>query len=94
MLEEANRANDLAALDNTGFSALLVCTSTKVARITNDLLGLDGLGATTNADEFAIRIGYDLVDRLVEHVGTAVDCRKAGKGLREFAKTVERVNVG
>lgn len=60
---------------------------------TYHLLGLDGLITTSHADKLAIRIGDDLVDLLVEHVGSTVDGAQTSKGLGQLAETVQRVDV-
>lgn len=93
VLEKADRANDLSSLEHAGFATLLRGTGAEVAGVSDDLLGLDRLATTTNADKLAIGISDDLIDRLVKHVCSTIDGRKASKGLRKFAETIEGVNV-
>ena len=85
-------AHDLARLLNTSL-ALACLSSTEVARVTDNLLRLDSLVTAANTDELAIGIGDDLIDGLVEHVGTAVDGAETGEGLWELAETVQGVDV-
>lgn len=92
MLENADRAHDLAFLDNTDLAFGLLAGA-EVARVTNDLLRLDSLVTAANTDELAVRIRNNLVNGLVEHVSTAVDGTQAGERLWELAETVEGVDV-
>lgn len=92
MLENADRAYDLAFLNDTDL-ALGLLAGAEVARVTNDLLRLDGLVTAANADELAVRVRNNLVNGLVEHVGTAIDGAQAGERLWELAETVEGVDV-
>lgn len=94
VVEEANRANDPAVLEDPDLSTLRFLSGTEVGRIADDLLGLDNFPSGTNANELAILVGDNLVDGFVEHVGTAVDGGETSEGLRELSETVERVNVG
>ena len=93
VLEEADCADDLALLDDTNLATLTSLTGTKVAWVADDLLGLHGLSAATDTNKLAIRVGDDLVDRLVKHVGTAVDGTQTRKRLRQLAETVQGVDV-
>ena len=72
VLENANGANNLALLNYTEL-ALGLLAGAEVARVTDDLLGLDGLVAAADTNELAIGIGDDLVDGLVQHICTTVD---------------------
>lgn len=92
VLQEADSANDFAFLDDAHFTTISP-VATKVAGVTDDLLSLDSLTAAGDSDEFAVRIGNNGVDFLVEHVSSTVDGTQTGKRLREFAKTVEGVDV-
>lgn len=92
MLEDADGTDDLALFEHA-LLALGRLASAEVGRITDDLLGLDGLVSTANTNEFAVLIGDNLVNGLVKHVGASVDRTEPGEGLRELAKTVQRVNV-
>ena len=93
MVEETNRPNDLAFLENPDLS-LGFLASNKIGRIADDLLSPDSFFSRTDTDELAIFVGDNLVDGFIEHVGTTVNGGKAGEGLREFSKSVERVDVG
>jgi hypothetical protein len=64
-------------------------------RVTYHLLSLDCLVAAAHAGYLARgRISDNLVNLLIKHVGAAVDSTQTGKGLRELAETVERIDVG
>ena len=93
VLEQANRSNDLPFLDDAHLTTFEFLASTKVARVTNDLLGLHRLVAATNADELSISISDDLMNGLVEHVSPTIDGRETGKRLGKFTKAIERVDV-
>ena len=73
VLEEANGTDDLALLDYANLASLGRLACAEVARVTDDLLGLDGLVAAADTNELAIAIGDDLVDGLVQHICTTVD---------------------
>ena len=93
VLEETDCSNDLAFLDGPHLATLKLLTSTEVAGVANNLLGLDGLVPAANADELAISISHDLMNGLVEHVGSTVDGGETGERLGQFTKTIERVDV-
>lgn len=78
VLEETDCSDNFAILNNSQLPAFCI-SSTEVAGITDDLLGLDSLFTTPDADEFAISIGDNFIDLLVEHVGATVDGRKTCK---------------
>jgi hypothetical protein len=80
VLENANGADDLPVLYDAELSA--VTGRAKVARITNDLFGLDSFGSAADANEFTVTIGYDLINRFVEHVGTTVNSGETSECLR------------
>lgn len=86
MLEDADCADDLAVLYDAELSALTA--GAKVARVTDDLLGLDSLVPAAHADKFTIAIGNDLIYLLVEHVGASIDGGEARKCLRELAEAI------
>ena len=94
MVEETNRSNDLTLLKDSDLPTLRFFAGTEVGRIADDLLGLYNFLSRADTDELAILVSDNLIDGLVEHVGTAVDGRETGEGLRELSKTVERINVG
>ena len=79
VFEDANGADDLAILYGTEFSTL--AGGAKIARITNDLFGLDGFGSAAHTNKFTVIIGNDLVNRFVEHVGATVNGGEARKRL-------------
>jgi hypothetical protein len=91
VLEDADRADDLAVLHDTELSALTA--GAKVTRVTDDLLGLDSLGPAAYTDKFTITIGDDLIYWLVEHVGASINGGEARKCLRELAEAVKGVYV-
>lgn len=93
VLQDADRAYDLTLLDDPHLTALRRLARAEVAGVADDLLRLDGLVAAAHADELAVRVRDDLVDRLVQHVGAAVDGAETGEGLGQLAETVERVDV-
>ena len=64
-LEKANRANDLTLFDYSDFSSFYFLTGTKVAGISDDLLGFDGFISASDTNEFSIRIRHDFINRLV-----------------------------
>ena len=92
MLEDANSANDLALLKYP-LLALGCLAGTEVARVADDLLSLDGLVATANSNKLAVGVGDNLVDSLVQHVGTTVDSRETCERLGKLSQAVEGVNV-
>ena len=94
MVEETNRPDSPALFDDTDLSTIGFLAGTKVGRIANDLLSLDCFSPRADADKLAVIIGDNLVDRFFEHVGTAVDGGQTSEGLREFPKSIERVDVG
>src|SRR5580693_1703301 len=71
MLENTDGTDDLSVLNDADFPALVVVT--KVAWVTNDLFGLHGFGSATHTNKLTIRIGDDLVDWFIEHVGATVN---------------------
>ena len=95
MLEDTDRPDDLLLFDNPNLAVLALVTSrAKVARITNDHLGLDRLALARHANEFTVLVRHDLLDRLGEHVGAAVYSGQSCEGLRELAEPVHGVDVG
>lgn len=88
VLEDADSPDDLALLEHA-LLALECLARAEVARVADDLLRLDGLVAAPDADELAALVGHNLVNRLVEHVGAAVDGAETRERLRELAETVE-----
>jgi len=94
VVEETNRPNDLALLDDTNLSTFGVVAGTKVGRVANDLLGLDCFSPRTDTNEITIVIGDDVVDGFFEHVCAAVDGGETSEGLRELSESIERVDVG
>lgn len=93
VLEEADRAHDLALEEDLVFARALAARLDKVARVADDLLRLDRLAAALDADKLALVVVNDLLDRLVEHVRAAVDGGQAREALRQLAQAVQRVNV-
>jgi hypothetical protein len=93
VLEQADRSNDLAFLNDAHLATFEFLARAKVARVTNDLLGLDRLVAAANANELSISISDNLMNGLVEHVSPTIDGRETGERLGKFTKAVERVNV-
>lgn len=74
MIHQTDATNDLALLaDSVGY----------VGRVTVDLLAFGDLLAGTHTDNLASLADNNLVDRLVQHVGAAVDCRKSGKSCKK-----------
>jgi hypothetical protein len=95
VLENTNRPNDLSSLDNSDFSTFIhIFTSTKVRRISDNSLGSDCLSGRSDSGEFPVFANVYGFNLSVEHVGSSVDCRETGKGLREFTQSVEWVDVG
>ena len=80
VLEKANSADDLPVLHDAELSALT--GRAKVARITDDLFGLHSFGSAADTDKFTVVTGDDLINRFVEHVGTAVNSRETSECLR------------
>ncbi len=80
VLENANGADDLPVLYDAELSA--ITARDKVARITNDLFGLDSFGSAADTNEFTVIIGNDLMNRFVEHVGTTVNSGETRECLR------------
>ena len=94
MLQEADRADDLPFLDDSDLATFAnSLPSAKVARVTNDLLGLYSLIAAPDTNEFAVLIRDNLIDLLVKHVCTTINGRKAGKRLRKFAETIQGIDI-
>jgi hypothetical protein len=56
------------------------------------LLALGHIVATSHAHHLAV-LKHNLVHRLVQHVGAAVDAGEAGKALGQFTQPVQRVEV-
>lgn len=94
MFQQTNRTDNFTLLDNPDLATLGHLTSTKVAGIANHMLSLDRLFAACDASKFAVSVYLDLINGFVKHVCAAVDGAQTGKGLRKFAETVERVDVG
>ena len=94
VLENANSPDDLAFLNNADLATFQGLARAEVTGVTNDLLGLYCFFTTPYANEFAIGISDNLVDRLVEHVGASVDGTESSKGLWELSKAIQRVDVG
>lgn len=88
MVEETNRANDFPLLEDPDLPILSFLACTEVGRIADDLLSLDSFFSRTDTNKLAVLIGDNLVDGLFEHIGTTVDGRETGKGLREFSKPI------
>jgi hypothetical protein len=91
VLENADGADDFTLLNDADFPALVVVN--KVARIANDLFGLDSFGSAAHADKFAVRIGDDLVNWLVEHIGATINGGEAREGLRKLAEAIKGIDV-
>jgi len=79
VFEETNCSNDFALLKDPYLSTLGFLAGTEVGRIADDHLGLDSFLPRTDTDEHAIIVSDNFIDRLVEHVGTAVDGRETGE---------------
>lgn len=92
VLEDANSTDNLAFFDNTDL-ALGLLAGTKVAWVTDNLLGLHSLVTAPDTDELAISVSDNLVNGLIEHVGSSVDGTQTSERLGEFAKTVQGVDV-
>lgn len=84
VLEEADGADDFAVFVHLLLTFLGLVVE-EVCRVGDELVGLDGLVAGPHAHKLAVVAGDDLVDRLVEHVGAAVDGAEASKALGQFA---------
>jgi len=80
VLEDADCADDHAIVYDAELSALTA--RAKVTRVTNDLFGLDSFRPAAYTDKFTIAIGNDLINRLVKHVGAAINGGEARKCLR------------
>lgn len=80
VLEDANRADDLAVLYDAELPAL--AAGDEVTRVTNDLFGLDSFGSAAYADKVTATIGNDLINRFVEHVSAAINGGETRKRLR------------
>ena len=94
MIEETNGPNDPTLLKDSDLSILRFLASTEVGWVADDLLGFDGLFPRTDTDKLAIFVSHNLVDRFIEHVCAAVNCRETCKGLRELSQSIEGVDVG
>ena len=92
VLEDTDSADDLALLDDT-LLALCRLAGAEVARVADNLLGLDSLITAADTDEIAVLVGDDLINSLVEHVGATIDGAETGERLGKLAKTIERVDV-
>lgn len=73
VLQDADRANNLALFDNPDLTTLSLLASAKIARVADHLFSLDGFPTTLYTNEFAISISDNLIDGLVKHVCSAVD---------------------
>ena len=83
VLHDTDTTDDLASLlDLVG----------EIRGITSDELGLGDLTLGLNTSELTILID-DLLDGLVQHVGSTIDGGKTSEGLGELGQTVERVDV-
>lgn len=91
MLENADGPDDFAVLDNPDLAAL--ATGAEIARVPNDLFCLYSFTATGHTHKLAVRVGNDLLNLFIEHVGAPVDGAKAGKRLGQLPETVQGVNV-
>ena len=94
VLENTDGTDNFAFLDDAHLAAVFDLARTEVARITNNLLSLDGLLTAPDADELAIGVKNNFIYGLVEHVGAAVDGAQTREGLWQLAETVEGVDVG
>lgn len=81
VLEDTYSPDDLVLFYNSYFTPFSSVTRAEVTGVTNDLLGLDSLATTSYTDEFAVRIGNDLIDPLIEHVSAAINGTETSKGL-------------
>lgn len=81
VLEQADGADQLGRLPG---ELLALDRLLEVGRVTNEGVCLDSLIAGADADELAIIVGDDLVDGLVEHVGTSVDGRQTSEALGQL----------
>ena len=81
MIKQADGAHNLARLLDA------ICAG-NVARITVELLAFGRLAAAAHANDASV-LRHELVDRLIEHIRAAVDCRKARKALRQLAESIE-----
>lgn len=79
MFENANGADDLALFDDAHLAAVGGLARTEVARVADELCGLDDLVPALHADKLAISIRDDLVDGLVQHVRSTVDGTQTGE---------------
>ena len=58
------------------------------------LFALSSFTAGPDSNDLSGFIKNDFVDRLVQHVRTAVDGAQAGKSLRQFAETIKGIQIG
>lgn len=59
-----------------------------VSWITKNLLATGHFATGTNTDNLAI-FEHDFINRLIQHVGAAVDSAQAGKALRQLSQAVQ-----
>ena len=93
MLENTDSPDNLALFHDSHLAAFSRLPCTEITRIADDLLRFDNLVTTSYANKSAIGIRDDLVDGLVEHVCTTIDCTEPGKGLGKFPEPIEGINI-
>ena len=69
MFQDTDGPDNLSFFDDPEFAIPL---RQEVAGIANDLLRLHRFSFAGNTDELAVRVSYYLVNRLVQHIGTAI----------------------
>lgn len=97
MLEDTNSPDHFTRLDHphfTTFHLIQLFARSEITRVADHLFRADRLAVRGDTCKHAVVADVHRLDFLVEHVGTTVDGRQTGKGLRELAQAVERVDVG
>jgi hypothetical protein len=69
MFQKTDGPDNLSFFDGPEFAIPL---RQEVAGIANDLLRLHRLSFASNTDELSVAVSYNRVNRLVQHIGTAV----------------------
>lgn len=103
MVQNANATNHLATLAHLSDRKVVLedlnyfLVTNLIGHITGvavDLLALGDLVAGAHANYLAALAQHDLVDGLVQHVGTTVDGRQPSESLGQLAQAIHGVEVG
>ena len=83
VIQKTNTTNDLSYFDNP---------IENIGRITIHLFAACHFSARTNSHHPSI-FKDNFIDRLIQHVSAAIDSTQSSKSLRQFAKSVQWVQV-